>query len=241
MMGALALAILWVTTLLIAAAALKELGPLRAVRRRAWERGVVARGDGPGAAIAVRRVEQVGRATDAGEVHFSDRAYTGEIFGGAVTLDSGGELAIEPTREAEVWPSASALAGATSPPDGDALGAALALAKKPKGLPRSVEARLGVGDVVFVAPGAPTVSAIDPRAWAAKKAALVVAFTVAEISAAALATAVALVPPAFGLVSKIGGALCLAFFLGVQPLGTAVREAVRAPSRAALRGVWKSA
>ena len=113
--------------------------------------------------------------------------------------------------------------------------------RRAKGYARTVEAAVVVGDAVFVADDGVVVSAIDPRAWAKKKAAIVVAFTIAEIAAAALATAVALVPPAFGLVSKIGGALCLAFFLGVQPLGTAVREAVRSPSRAALRGAWKSA
>ena len=51
----------------------------------------------------------------------------------------------------------------------------------------------------------------------------------------------ALWPPVFGLVSTLGGALCLAFFLIVQPAGTALRDAVRVPSRAIVRGQWKRA
>jgi hypothetical protein len=61
---------------------------------------------------------------------------------------------------------------------------------------------------------------------------------VGVLAVAGACTAVALTPPAFGTISKIGAALCLAFFLLVQPAGTAVREAVRAPSRALLRGRW---
>jgi hypothetical protein len=39
-------------------------------------------------------------------------------------------------------------------------------------------------------------------------------------------------------VSTLGGAACLGFFLIVQPAGTALRDAVRLPSRAWLRGRW---
>ena len=48
-------------------------------------------------------------------------------------------------------------------------------------------------------------------------------------------------PPVFGLVSTIGAALGLAFFLLVQPAGTALRDAVKLPSAPITRGTWKSA
>jgi hypothetical protein len=48
----------------------------------------------------------------------------------------------------------------------------------------------------------------------------------------------ALWTPMFGLVSMLGAAAALGVFLGVQPLGVAVNEAVRTPDRAYLRGRW---
>ncbi|HZO12649.1 MAG TPA: hypothetical protein VFB62_05315, partial [Polyangiaceae bacterium] len=51
-------------------------------------------------------------------------------------------------------------------------------------------------------------------------------------------TYLALYPPIFGTVSIVGGALGLVFFLLVQPAGTAIRDAVRVPSVAQLRGSW---
>jgi hypothetical protein len=82
-------------------------------------------------------------------------------------------------------------------------------------------------------------SAFDPRRWLAGKALLLALFVVAETAAAAACTFVALSPPPFGLVSTIGGALCLAFFLLVQPAGTMVRDAVQTPSRSLLGGRWE--
>jgi len=60
-----------------------------------------------------------------------------------------------------------------------------------------------------------------------------------EAANSASQTAVALVPPLFGPTSKLGGALCLAFFLLVQPAGTRVRAAVRTPNRSLLGGRWQ--
>ncbi|MDP2316889.1 MAG: hypothetical protein Q8P41_28615 [Pseudomonadota bacterium] len=45
---------------------------------------------------------------------------------------------------------------------------------------------------------------------------------------AAACTALALTAPVFGTVSTVGGVACLAFFLLVQPLGTALRDYARA-------------
>src|SRR5262245_50221061 len=92
-MGALALGILWVNTLLIAAAAYQDLRALLARRRQlgaASAQGIglyhgrVARGRGEGGAFAVHRIEQVGRAADGEErvILFADRSAEGEVFGG---------------------------------------------------------------------------------------------------------------------------------------------------------------
>src|SRR4051794_29993716 len=92
-MGVLALAILWINTLLVAAAAAQEIGRLR--QRQAelgagLRRGRVLRGDGPDGVLAVHRVDQLGRAGGDAEIHFSDRRAEGEVFGGRVALDDGG-------------------------------------------------------------------------------------------------------------------------------------------------------
>jgi hypothetical protein len=263
LMGALALAIVWVNALLIAAAALKELGPIGRWRRaaeRGMLRGEVVRGLGPNGAFAVRRVEQVGRATDADEIVFADKKYASEIFGGTVKLEGGKEIEIASVPEAipspidledgaiEVWPSDATIDAATRRPDDGAFDVALGAAKKARGFGRTVELTIGASDVVYVVVednelgGAPRlVASEDPGRWAAKKRAIVLGFITAELAAAGVATAVALVPPAFGLVSKLGGALCLGYFLGVQPIGTLVRDAVRSPARRALRGRWARA
>jgi hypothetical protein len=261
MMGALALAIVWVNALLVAAAAWKELGPIGSWRRaaeRGMLRGEVVSGRGPGGAIAVRRIEQVGRATDAGEVIFADRRHACEVYGGTVRLEDGREIDVAATPAAvasplnlgdgvvEVWPDDAAHEAASACPSTEVFSAALEAARKARGFARTVEAAIGPGADVRLLVGddgttVRLVSAVEPARWAAKKRGLVVAFIAAELAAAGLATAIALVPPAFGLVSKLGGALCLAYFLGVQPIGTAVRDAVRSPARRALRGRWAQA
>jgi hypothetical protein len=251
LMGALALAILWVNGLLVAAAALKELWPIRAWTRaiaggaRLVE-GIVVRGNGPYGALAVHRVEQLGRATDAGGVVFSDRSYRGEVFGGAIALEGGGaEVAIAESAVAEVWLDATEVAEAAACPSPSAFVAALEPAKKACGHTRTVEAAVREGARVFVVVGRAResgpdvlVATIDPRSWARKRSSLVIAFAMAELLVLAGFTTLALAPPAFGAVSKVGALLGLAFFLLVTPLGTMVRDAVRPPSRCALRGRW---
>jgi hypothetical protein len=117
-------------------------------------------------------------------------------------------------------------------------------ARKARGYSRTVEAMVREGAEVWLAGGdeaiAPALlSTVDPRSWARSRVALIAAFAAGEIAVAAGCTALALVPPVFGTVSTIGAALCLLFFLLVQPAGTAVRGAVRPPSRAIARGRWE--
>src|SRR5438552_1609644 len=123
-MGIFALAVLWVNTLLVAAASLQSLRAI-ARRRRAMRplgvgetgvglvEGVVVRGE----PVARRLVEQTGRqAADSDGRHailFHDRGYRGEVVGGALRLgdgDVGREVEVTAAAGApvEVWIDAAA-------------------------------------------------------------------------------------------------------------------------------------
>ena len=269
LMGVLALAILWVNTLLVAAAAAKEIAALSAWRRRlallegdsgaGLVRARVTSGAGPGGALAVHRIEQVGRAAtndDGGRrvILFSDRSLASEVFGGTVTRD-GIEIGIDIAVEAdggEVWVSPSTLGTSAACASDEIFDVAFAAAKKAKGYPRTVEAAAtgevflfgqlrSRGDGLALGPAKPgglLVATFDPRPWLDRQIAFVALFIAGDLAIAAACSAVALWPPRFGLVSTLGGAACLGFFLIIQPAGTAVRDAVRLPSRASLRGRW---
>ncbi|MEJ7733944.1 MAG: hypothetical protein WKG00_32710 [Polyangiaceae bacterium] len=262
-MGVLALAILWVNTLLVVGAALQEAARLWRLRVRWGGSGLagralvgrVAHAEGPGGALAMHRVEQVGRyaADDGGRraILFADKSYRGEAFAGVVTTGAG-EVRVAPG-DAEVWAAPAAIREATRRPDGGFDGA-YADARKARGYDRMVEVpvRAGAevwlvgalrdaGDGKVLGPGPDgllLVSAVDPRRLCARKLALVALFVAGVLLAACGCTALALWPPYFGTVSTIGGVLGLAYFLLVQPAGTALRDAVRVPARAAVRGTW---
>jgi hypothetical protein len=238
-MGVLALAILWVNTLLVAADVGKQARAL--LLRREQMRGVL-RGRVRGGTLAVHRVEQVGRAgSGEGTILFQDRAATGEVLGGTIADEGGGEHALEPSAEAEVWVTAEELGRAGACASLEAFDHAYVSARKARGFSRTVEAPVSAGQEVFVVGSARdgwVVATMDPRALLARRATLAVGFIAGAIVLAAACTAVALWPPAFGSVSTVGGALCLGFFLLVQPAGTALRDAVLVPSRAPVRGRW---
>jgi hypothetical protein len=243
-MGGLALAILWVNVLLVAAASAQQIRAVLA-RRDALSgvaRGRVVRGDGPGAALAAHRVEQVGRAA-AGtrEIHFHDRLAEDEVFGGAITLDDGKDISLTAGAPAEVWVSSEAMERAAARPPAEAVERAYASALETRGFAHAITATVAVGDEVFVdrpGTGAILVSTMDPRALLTRKAALGVAFITAAVAAAAGGTALALWPPVFGAVSKVGAVFCLGFFLAVQPAGTRARDAMLVPGRVPVRGLW---
>lgn len=270
-MGALALAILWVNTLLIAAAALKQANEqrrrLRALRPLApgeeghgLVAGRVERGDGPDGALARYEIDQLGRAgvEDHGRrtIHFSDRTFASSVSGGVVT--AGDARIAVPAGEGEVWPARADVLAAAGCDDRGRFDRAFEEARKARGHARTVRVDVRTGSSVWIAGHVQRgpddrsgwqitpsdragflVSAIDPRAWLRTRGLLALGFALAEVAAAAAVTALVLVPPIFdGWPSKVGGALGLAFFLGVQPLGNAVRDAVRAPGRAFVRGRW---
>jgi len=259
-MGLLALGILWVNGLLVVAVALKQLAAVNRMRSRfARARGEgrliegVVEGDSP---IAVRRVEQLGRArTDTRSektILFTDGAQSFEVLGGRIqTADGAVEIAPAPDESAEVWVATPRAEEAAACPSEDAFDEAWGDANKYKGHRRDVSVDVRGGDRVWVvgaregdrvlAPdvGPLLLSMVEPFAWARSKAWLLGGFVLAASVGLAAVTALALWRPWFGTVSTIGGVLCVAYFLGIQPLGTAVRDAVRTPARQPVNGTWQ--
>lgn len=175
-MGCLALAILWVNTLLVVAVAAKTLGALWARRRGlrlygegrgsgyGLVKGRVARGEGPDGAFARRHVEQLGRSAGDPErgrtIVFSDRSLASEVFGGAVRLEGEGTGEGDGTEEvevaaatagAEVWLEEAALREAAVCPSPERFDAAFEDARKARGFARAVEANVGADAAVWIA------------------------------------------------------------------------------------------
>jgi len=254
-MGVLSIAALWVTALLVAGAAWQDLRDVRGRWRRARSalRGRVESVEGEGA-LATWWVEQRGRALDSkGEaIAFHDRAFHSSVAAGTVRV---GERLYRVTGPGEVWASPGARARACLEADDPAtFGAAYAHATRAAGFVREVRVSLRVGDEVFVlgetvgdsivrATGAGNgplvVSGFDASPELARHAGAIVAFIVGELSACAWVTDVALSTPHFGARSIVGALLCLGFYLGVTPLAVALREKVRRPSEAYVRGSWR--
>jgi hypothetical protein len=254
-MGLFALGVLWVNTLLIVADALKQLAELgrwrdRLVAARGAGRLVrvtVAAGQGPEGAFASHTVEQVGRAmTVAGpqRILFTDRASRGTLHGGSV-VHAGHELALEASPDALVWCVADGARG-----DRAAFDDAWPRASTFKGFATSVERRCGAGDQVWVwldatpvagaaSARARLVSLEDPtRVVAASRAPLQRLVVLAPLGVT-LVTTLSLWPPVFGLVSTVGAAGCVGFFLAIQPLGTAARDKASLPNRRRVGGLWE--
>jgi hypothetical protein len=244
-MGVLALGILWVNTLLIAASAWKERAKLVFLRATLTgsRRARVLRGDGPSGAFAVSEVTQVGRLSAAtGTIVFHDRDYGARIFGGRVRFEDGREEDVPPIELAEVWVDDETFRGAGVCPGRGAFEAAILDAKKARGFARVLGASILAGRDVSLMPsqsGARLwVSTVFPERWLGRKASSASLFIVIELLLAAGCTALALHPPAFGTVSALGAASCLAFFLLVQPAGVLLRQSLRTPNRAIRKGRW---
>jgi hypothetical protein len=250
LMAAFALAVFWVHVLLIAAAAaldLRELLRLRAGMRRGLWAGTVRRGDGAGGVFARNVVAKVGRGKGDGRIHFSDSAHRSEVFGGLVELDAKQAGLVECAAvEAPVWPDLDRRAASARASSDEDLAKVEAQARRAKGFEREIVGALAVGDRVWIAGRLHegrigevlVVSAIDPRRWLARRCWLIVAFIVADLGVAAGCTLAAVWPPMFGIVSMLGAGAALGFFLGAQPIGVTLKEAVRTPDRAYLRGSW---
>ncbi len=247
-MGLLALAILWVSALLVAGAAWQDLRDVFGLWRRARRalRGTVESAEGD--VLASWSVAQRGRALDARHdaIAFHDRAFRSTVGAGSVRI---GARAYSVAGPGEVWPSSTARASAAAA-DPARFDAAHAQATRAGGFEREVTVALRAGDEVFVmgevsgerlvapATGQLILSSFDPSGRLARHAWTIVGFIVGELGACALVSRVALASPHFGPSSIFGAVLCLGFYLGVTPLAVALRERVRRPSEAYLRGTW---
>ena len=242
-MGLFALGVLWLNTLLIAAAALlhrRELGQhlrrlVEARRAGRLAEAEVGAGSGPDGAFVTRTVRQRGRAVTTGG---PDRILLTEV---SVELAChGGELRIDGTPRRieagrwDVWLAPSAT-GTRTRSDFDAC---FAEASTHKGLATALVQRVGAGARVYWLEGE-LLSAIDPVATLETRRAGLLAFAAVAILLAGGVTALALVPPVFGTVSTIGGALALLFFVLVQPAGVRVRNWAQRPSAQPLVELWQ--
>jgi hypothetical protein len=260
---------MWTMALLVAAAAgqdARELGALRARLRRLSPgqrgmgliEGVVARGDGADGALATHTIEQVGRALDSDPpaIAFRDRVHVSRVHGGVVRV---GEVELRVTAGdvgAAVWTSRDAKESAADLAYRGAFERAYDEGRRASGCARTVATSLCTGARVFVAgeiaaEGNATVvraatdiellvAGEDPQRFVTGRLREVVLFVVLEIAACAACTRLATWPPAFGGVSMVGAALCLAFFLGVTPIAVQLRDRCRPPSRAFLHGEWRA-
>ena len=248
-LGALALGILWVNALLIAAAAMHQRAALGALRHRLVEArragrlvsGVVEHGRGPEGALAVRRVEQMGRAmTVSGpdRILFTERSARGELFGGSVRTDAGEVIELEPRLdEVEVWVAKGAPAQRAERD----FESAWSRASTHKGFVSALEQPVVPGARVWLerGGGGVMVATIDPVADCTRKRELLGAFAVGVVVSCGVVSLVACWPPVFGTISTLGGVLGVAYFLAVQPLGTMVRDLARPARDQPVGGIWQ--
>jgi hypothetical protein len=267
LMGSVALLAMWTATLLVLATAAKELW--RWWRRwRSWrslgqdQAGVglvMGHVVGPGP-LARHSVLQAGRwgAVPPGAprvILFHDRSYRSEIFGGTVVQTDGGRTldVSEAGESGEVWAPGR---NRTADPDLD-FDEAYERSKQTRGFERALKVDLVAGAPVWLvgqarqiggrweleaaAGGTLLVSAVDPRALSKRKVLLDLGVMLGIFSVAVAGTALAAWPPRFGTRSIVGATLCLAYFLLVQPVGTWLRDALRAPSRPIVRGAMVEA
>lgn len=239
-MAGLALAVFWIHTLLIAAAAIQDLRDLLRLRRSLRPLTGIVRSGRAAGVLARNCVEQVGRGKGDGRVYFSDAGTRSELLGGEIELDGGRVISLA-AAQVPVWPGPAQRLAAAQPSSPSQIAEVEPQARRAAGWRREVSVEIREGDRVWIG-GAETepllISAIDPRAWLLRRSALIVAFVLGSLALAGVCTALALWPPVFGTVSMLGAAAALGFFLGVQPLGVSLNEAVRTPDRAYLRGHW---
>ncbi len=257
-LGIAALVVLWVNTLLIVFAAWIERSDLVS-----WKRLLLSR-DATGeprlrqqqldGIVAIHRVRQIGRAVVGKQrtIAFHDAQHEGVVYPDG-----------PPGTDVEVWPGGAHQASAG--PKDPSFDEMYARAKAFRGFERNLVFELGNGQKVWVlaasepeqgtssqgeprtiaydqqrqAPGTrpALISGVEPLGLVSKKLREVDVFIIASLVACAGVTYLCLVPPVFGgSISKLGGVLGLAYFLAIQPLAVAVRNRVRLPSRAAVRG-----
>ncbi|MFZ5444501.1 MAG: hypothetical protein ACOZQL_31200 [Myxococcota bacterium] len=240
-MGSWLLGLSWLTAVMIALDAWIDARRLRGALAR-WKQELVE-GQVQAAELATHEVEQRIKELD-GDVPaltFFDRRHTSAVKGGTVTV-AGETLEVVGAPDAEVWideATRQAAAACASPADFDAMKA------KANGL-RTVRTGLRAGQPVWLAGTkdgarftATLVSNFDPRSFVRARLGRIAGLILANFAWVAAGTVLALWPPVFGLVSKLGAAVLLGHFLGMTPIAMAARERSRSPAIAFLRGTWK--
>ncbi len=258
-MGLLALGVLWLNTGLILAVAFSTLRNVVALRKRlsdAKDRGELVNGRvTTKRTLAVRRIRQLGRAlTVRGpeRIAFTDGAQSFEIFGGTISTDEG-EITVAPahSHESEVWLDPVQARERASACTANDFEPAYAEASKFKGFARDLELQIESGDRVWVYGAREDdtfmartnqpllVSLVDPIAYLNERARILVVFLCGAALSLFAVSVLALSTPHFGIASSIGGALGLAYFLAIQPIGTAVRDLVKTPARRMVGALWQ--
>lgn len=244
-MAGLALAFFWIHIGLIVAAAGQDLRAVRrlAARLRAGriERATIVAGTGPEGLLARHRTRQRGRSRGDGRIHFHDRGYDGEVFGGELRTEDGAVLLVpEAAPDLEVWPTRAARQLASEVPEADRATAYREACRGPGWL-RAVDVAFPGGAVVWVArardAGQPwLIAQEDPRRWIRDRTLRIGGLVAIELAASAACTVAALWPPLYGPISTAGALVALVWFQLAQDGGRIVAELARPPSRAPLRG-----
>ena len=246
MMGLAALAVSWMTGLMIALDALIDVRTMRGLLA-GWKtslRQATAKSD----ELAVHEIEQRVKEldSDAPGLVFFDRKHTSTVKGGVVTLD-GAEVKVTGAPDAQVWfddETRAASAACTTTAQFDVM-QRFAQQGAGGGL-RTVKTAVKAGQTVWLAGErhgdgfvASLVSNFDPRTFARARIGASLFVIVLSTAWVALGTALALWQPAFGLVSIGGAVVLLGHFIGMTPVAMAVREKSRLPSVAYVRGTWR--
>jgi len=245
LMGTALLGLSWVTAVMVALDALID---ARSMRQRLGEwKTTLLQGTAVAPELAVHEVEQRVKQLDGDEpaLVFFDRKHVSTVTGGAVTV--GGEtLEVNGAREAEVWiDEATRLAAAScsSPSMFDGMNTS---AQGAGGGLRTVRTSLRAGAPVWLVGTklgtkfeARVVAGFDPRTWAKSRLTASIGIMALSLAWAGVGTALALWPPAFGLVSTGGAVVLIGHFLGMTPIAMAAREKSRTPAFGFIRGTWK--
>ncbi len=249
-MAAFALAAFWLNTLLIAGAACSECAALR--RRYAFlasgtGRGVVRAGDGPAGVLARWCVVQVGRSNGRGPIVLHDRSRTSQMFGGVLEV-AGAQVRLDADVDAdavaEVWVGATTRRGLVARPDRETFASVVPAATRAAGWERTVEASLGVGDVVWLARAEPAgdlrfvLAESDPRRWLTWITVRTAVLVIGLLVIAGACTVVCLWPPVFATISKLGALAALVAFNLFQLAGKLHHDAIQPPAQATLGGTW---
>ncbi len=228
-------------------------------RRAGLLRLEVVRGAGPQGQIADNRVTQVGRSKGDGTLWFSDAAHASQVYGGELLWrESGGAevaISVDGDQSGAAWVSAQTRERAAQLGGPEQFAVAEVQAKRGGGWKREVLTSVGGGDCVWIAgtlhrdaeggwsicagPDGLLVADCDPRVWAVGRRRLGAAFIIVSLALAGVCTALMFWPPVFGVVSTLGALAGLGYFLGLQPVGVSLAEAMRTPDRAYLRGSQK--